>query len=73
MLNFKSFKNTIHALYTYTLIQNEKADLGQTEFTSWYKIIQSARCSHNNVNLVLKWPHKKDKEKESSVISNHSV
>lgn len=60
-------------LCTYTLIQNEKADLGQTEFTSWYKIIQSARCSHNNVNLVLKWPHKKDKEREFSYFQPLSV
>ena len=43
---------------TYTLIQNQKADLGKTEFTSRYEIIQSARCSHNDINLGLKRPHK---------------
>lgn len=37
---------------TYTLIQNQETDLGQIEFSSGNKIIQSSRCSHHYVYLI---------------------
>lgn len=38
--------------WTYTLIQDQKADLRQTEFPSGYEVVQSAGRSHHNVNLM---------------------
>lgn len=55
---------------TYTLIQNQETDLGQIEFSSGNKIIQSSRCSHHYVYLITesstqRVTKKKNREKET--------
>ena len=52
-INASDFKREILKMCcTYTLIQDEKADLGQTELPGGYEVVQSSRCSHDNVNLI---------------------
>lgn len=55
--------------FTYTLIQHQKADFGQTQFPSGNEVIQSTRCSHHNVNLIIRW-HQEKKRKNDIQLKN---
>lgn len=58
---------------TYTLIQDQETDLGETEFSSGNKVIQSSRCPHHYINLIT-GSHTKKSEKnhiETNILSPH--